>query len=157
MWSNGRRERVAVEAGETRQRRGALVGGQARVGRDAPRCALRRARATAGGVKRASAAVAQGELPGAADLLDQRAAGGVRHRRERPEPDTAAPQHERDQRQREHHDRRAVAPEQREQRGMVVFREENAPSSPAPQLAWRPRTASRDRRRTGSARGTASR
>ena len=131
------------------------LGGQTRVARNPARGRLVEG-AHGGRVQRVAAAVAQRELPRAADLLGQRAARDVRRRRERPEPDAAAPQHERDEREREHHDGRAVLPEQREQRRVIVFREEVHVVT-APHLRWRPRTAGRDRRRTGAGRGTASR
>ena len=68
--TNGPRESVAVEAGETRQSRGAFAGGQTRVNRYP---ALRRfvERAYRRRVKRVAAALTQRELPSAADLLDQ--------------------------------------------------------------------------------------
>src|SRR5437899_10480666 len=70
---NSRRECVSIEAGETRQSRGALVGGQTRVDLDAAlggfvECAHARR------MKRRATPVAQRELPRTADLLGQRAA-----------------------------------------------------------------------------------
>jgi hypothetical protein len=59
--------------------------------------------------------VAERELPGAADLLGERAARRRCRCDERPEPDTGTPQHERDERERQHHHRTTALPEQHEQ------------------------------------------
>ena len=95
---NSRRERFPFHAGETRQRRGALLRGEPRVSRNAAFGRFVK-RAYRSRMKRVAAAVTERELPRAADLLGQRAACRVGRGLERSESDSPAPDHESDERE----------------------------------------------------------
>src|SRR5256885_4456209 len=92
---NGGRERAEIETGQLGKRRRAFLGREARVAWNPSLRGLVE-RASCSREQRLAAAMTQGELTAAADLLGERAARSRRRRHEWPEPDAAAPQHERD-------------------------------------------------------------